>query len=56
MGVTTIETLILSVMCSQGIPIWTENCEYAIKNCNDYYWKESFIEGGKNPLLALIFT
>ena len=32
LGITTIETLILSVMCSQGIPIWTETWEYALTN------------------------
>ncbi len=32
LGITTIETLILSVMCSQGIPIYSDDWEQALHN------------------------
>mmetsp|Transcript_12730 Transcript_12730/g.16130 ORF Transcript_12730/g.16130 Transcript_12730/m.16130 type:complete len:777 (-) Transcript_12730:154-2484(-) len=35
LGITTIETLILSVMCSQGIPIYTDDWEQALGNDDD---------------------
>lgn len=41
LGITTIETLILSVMCSQGIPIWSESWEYAVISNNEEEGPES---------------
>lgn len=43
LGITTIETLILSVMCSQGIPIWTETWEYALTNDDELECIDEFL-------------
>jgi hypothetical protein len=35
LGITTIETLILSVMCSQGIPLYSDDWENALNSADD---------------------